>query len=144
MPHRPIRAVIEGRPLHAAPSGTTVQEAARLMAERRIGALLVVDGGRLVGIFSERDALNRVLARALDPATTPLACVMTPDPHTVAIDKPLAFALHVMHAEGFRHMPVTDGGRPVGMVSVRDALGLEIAAFERDLAQRDHLTERLG
>lgn len=144
MPRRPIRAVIAGRPLHAAPSTTTVQQAARLMAEQRIGALLIVDGGHLVGIFSERDALNRVLAKALDPATTTLAEVMTPNPRTTPIDKPLAYALHIMHAEGFRHMPVTDGDRPVGMVSVRDALGVEIAAFERDLQQRDTIAERLG
>ena len=145
MPHRPIQAVIAGRKLHSVPSTTTVQAAAKLMAGARIGAVLVIDDGALKGIFTERDALNRVIAEALDASTTTLASVMTPDPRTTPASKPLGLALHIMHAEGLRHMPVVDKqGRAIGMVSARDALGAEMAAFERDLDKRDSITELLG
>ena len=100
--------------------GATVVEAARMMAYLRIGALMVVDGEKLVGIFSERDALTRVLAKELDPATTTIAQVMTPDPITIPPDATVQQALDIMAANGFRHLPVLDGARIVAIVSIRD------------------------
>ncbi|HMQ13267.1 MAG TPA: CBS domain-containing protein [Candidatus Competibacter phosphatis] len=140
MPYRTLRKMVEHQKiLTAAPSKTTVREAARLMKQTRVGALLVVERGHLVGIFTERDALVRVLAEELNPETTPLAAVMTPDPVTVHPDKPFVTALHLMYENGFRHVPVAENGRPLGMVSARDALELEAAEFEATLQQREHL-----
>ncbi len=100
--------------------GATIVEAARMMAYLRIGALMVVEGEKLVGIFSERDALTRVLAKELDPATTTLADVMTPDPITISPDATVQQALDIMAAKGFRHLPVIEDTRIVAIVSIRD------------------------
>ncbi|MCM0020675.1 MAG: CBS domain-containing protein [Tagaea sp.] len=98
----------------------TVLEAARMMAYLRIGALMVVEEEKLVGIFSERDALMRVLAKELDPATTTLAQVMTAGPITIAPDATVQQALDIMAEKGFRHLPVLDGEKIVAIVSIRD------------------------
>lgn len=143
MPTRPIRDVIRSRKLVTAAPGTSVREAARLMARERVGALPVVEGDRLLGIFTERDALFRVLARALEPEATTLAEAMTADPVTVDAARPLNHALHLMFEGGFHHVPVTENGRVVGMVSARDALGPEITQFESELERRDDLSEKL-
>ncbi len=145
MPHRSIRTVLAGRTILAAASPeTTVNEAARLMKERGVSALMVVgkDGG-LVGIFTERDALFRVLAEGRDPQATRLDEVMTRDPQTVHPDRPLEHALHMMYEGGFRHVPVVENGRPLGLVSARDALGPELREFVADLEQREHIREIL-
>ena len=92
------------------------------MKEKGKGALLVVEASRLSGIFTERDALFRVIAAGRDPATTLLADVMTPQPQTMHPDEPFVKALRVMHKRGFRHLPVVEHGRPLGVVSARDAL----------------------
>jgi CBS domain-containing protein len=140
MPYRTLRKIVEHQKiLTAAPPSTTVREAARLMKKTHVGALLVVEHGRLVGIFTERDALDRVLAEDLNPETTPLAAVMTLDPVTVHPDQPFVSALHLMCEHGFRHVPVAEHGRPLGMVSARDALELEAAELEVALHQREHL-----
>lgn len=140
MPYRTLRKVIEHQKmLTAAPPQTSVREATQLMKQAHVGALLVVERGHLVGIFTERDALVRVLAEGLNPETTPLAAVMTLNPITVHPDQPFISALHLMYENGFRHVPVAENGRPLGMVSARDALELEAAEFEATLHQREHL-----
>lgn len=143
MPKRLIRALIADRPLHSISSDATVLAAAQTMAAKNIGAMLVVDGNALAGIFTERDALSRVLAKGLDPATTKISQVMTVKPLTISADKPLSHALFIMHDNGFRHMPVVDGGQLVGVVSVRDALGPEMSELVDNLAQRDLLAEHI-
>ena len=140
---RPIRDVIRSRKLVSAPPGMSVREASRLMARERVGALAVVEGERLLGVFTERDALFRVLARALDPEATALAQVMTAEPVTVDAGRALNHALHLMFEGGFRHVPVTENGRVVGVVSARDALGPELTQFEAELRRRDDLSEKL-
>jgi CBS domain-containing protein len=125
------------------PGTTSVVDAAKVMATQRIGALLVVDGGRLVGIFTERDALSRVLAKGADPKATTLAEVMTPGPLTVSAEKPLAHALIIMHENGFRHMPVVDGGKLAGVVSVRDALGSEMSELTGNLDALERIAENM-
>lgn len=143
MPKRIIRDVIASRNLHTVTGDTTVLAAAQKMAAQKIGALLVVDGGSLIGIFTERDALSRVLAKGIDPVTTPLSSVMTAKPLTIAADKPLAHALLIMDDNGFRHMPVIDGGKLAGIVSVRDALGPEMTELVDTINQRDSLAEHM-
>ena len=140
MLNRTLRKIVEHqKTLAAAPPQTSVRESARLMKKMQIGALLVVEHGRLVGIFTERDALARVLAEGRDPETTPLVEVMTLDPITVHPDQPFVMALHLMYENGFRHVPVAENGRPLGMVCARDALEVEEAEFEKTLRQREHL-----
>ena len=144
MPTRKIREVIHNRPMLLAAQNLQVREACRRMVAARVGSIMVVDEqGLLVGIFTERDLLVRVVAAELDPDTITLADVMTPRPQTVSPDMTLGAALHLMHDGCFRHMPVAERGRPVGMVSVRDALGSEVSHFERELQQRELITEIL-
>ncbi len=144
MPHRTLRQVVEGQTVVSALADTTVRAAAISMASNNVGAILVVDAaGKLAGLFTERDVLNRVVARGLDPDSTPLTAVMTTKLQTASPDKPLAHALHMMFEGGFRHVPVVDDGKPVGMVSARNALGLEIHQFEQELVERDHIAEIL-
>ncbi|MFC5302724.1 cyclic nucleotide-binding/CBS domain-containing protein [Azospira restricta] len=141
MPKRTLRDVIAHQQILSAPPSTTVRDAALRMAESKVGAILIVDGERLAGIFTERDLLNRVVARRLDPDTTTLAQVMTPDPRTIDPDKTLAHALVMMDEGCYRHVPVVENGKPLGMVSARDALGQELVEFEHELERRDRLTQ---
>lgn len=122
----------------------TVAAASRLMKEKRSGAVLVVDRGRLAGIFTERDALFRVIAEGRAPETTRLAEVMTENPRTIAPDRPFGHALQLMYEGEFRHVPVVENGRPLGMVCARDASGPDLAQFIADLDTRTHIGEILG
>ena len=145
MPTRIISDIIAGRPVITCTSDMTVRAACKLMAEKHIGALLVVDGNRISGIFTERDALNKVLAGSLDPDSTTLAQVVVRDPQTIRADKPLGYALQFMIDGGFRHVPVVDAnGGPLGMVSARDALGADMVQLERNQQLREHLEENIA
>jgi CBS domain-containing protein len=141
---RPIRTIIEDQKPVTATSDMTVSAASRLMKEQRIGAILVIDNGRLAGIFTERDALFRVIAEGRSPEMTTLAEVMTSNPRTITPDRPFGHALHLMYEGEFRHVPVVENGRPVGMVSARDALGPDLKQFISDLDRRTHIGEILG
>lgn len=141
---RPVRSIIEDQKPVTASADMTVAAAARLMKEHRIGALLVLEEGRLAGIFTERDALFRVIAEGRDPKKTRIAEVMTANPRTIAPDRPFGHALHLMYEGGFRHVPVVDNGRPLGVVSARDALGPDLQQFVAELDKRTHIGEILG
>jgi CBS domain-containing protein len=145
MPQRPIRSIIAKQKILTTTAEITVAEAARLMKKKSLGAVMVVkDNGRLAGIFTERDAVFRVLAEGRDPKTTRLSDVMTPHPQTIAPEKPFGHALMMMYESGFRHVPVVEDGKPVGMVSARDALGPELQEFESELQRRTRIGEILG
>jgi CBS domain-containing protein len=144
MAERTIRDMIEGQELLTAPAGMMVAEAARLMKQRNVGAMMVVDGGRLVGMFTERDGLFRVVAAGLDGKTTPLSAVMTTNPRTVQPDRSFAQALSIMHEGRFRHLPVMEDGRPIGMISVRDAFGPELEAFVYELLRQEQVSQILA
>jgi CBS domain-containing protein len=133
---RSLRSIVANQPPAIAEKSVTVLEAAVLMKRQGKGALLVVEGSRLSGIFTERDALFRVIAAGRDPATTTLADVMTPQPQTMHPDEPFVKALRIMHKRGFRHLPVVEHGRPLGIVSARDALDDDLYELRVDLAQR--------
>ena len=144
MPARTIREIIEGQELVSATVAMPVCDAARLMRQKKVGAILVLDDARLAGIFTERDALFRVLADAHDPSTTTVADVMTRNPQTIHPDKPFASALEMMHTGRFRHVPVVENGRPVGMVSSRDAMGAELEQFMYGLLVEDQMRDVLA
>jgi CBS domain-containing protein len=98
---------------------TTVAEAATIMGERRAGSALVMEGDRLLGIFTERDIV-KALGQHFDAAGHPVSEWMTPDPSTVPADTPAGDALRTMLDRGFRHLPVVEGDAVVGVVSMRD------------------------
>ena len=121
--------------LTAAP-GTSVASAAQMMTKKNCGAV-VVDGQHLVGIFTERDAVFRVMATGLDPHTALLSAVMTAaSPKTVEASRPFGYALYMMHENRFRHVPVVDGGKPVGIVSSRMALDPNLEEFASEAERR--------
>jgi CBS domain-containing protein len=117
-------------------AAASVREACELMATNHVGAVLVMEGGRLDGIFTERDALNRVLAARLDPDTTRIADVMTREPITLSPQTPVTEALRLMSEIGFRHLPIVDQEEVQGIISLRDFVGVELqlAATEDDEA----------
>ena len=106
------------------PATATVHEAVQKMLARRQAGVLVVDGrGKLTGIFTERDVLNRVVAKTLDVRHTPLSAVMTPNPEALGISQRVAYAVHCMSVAGYRTVPVVDAaGYPVGVVTVSDVM----------------------
>jgi CBS domain-containing protein len=100
----------------------TVLEVACAMVERNIGAVPVLKDRELVGIFSERDLMKRVVAAGRDPGTTRLAEVMTEDPLTVSPREELESCMQLMRRHGFRHLPICDGKVLKGLVSLRDIM----------------------
>ena len=129
---RRIANVVGQGEVHRLSPSATVFEAACLMKVRSCGAVAIATGRRLEGIFTERDLVNRVVAEGLDPARTRLDKVMTRDPDCVGADSSVAEALRMMEDGGYRHLPVVEGGRLVGMVSRRDFFGEEKAQLEHE------------
>lgn len=119
MSRKIIPDVVSDQDIVSLSKSATVLDAARLMSQRSINAVLIMDGDVLHGIFTARDLARRVVAgdRSLD---TPLGEVMTANPATVAANAAPVEALRLMFHGGFRHLPVVDGGRVVGLVSRRD------------------------
>jgi CBS domain-containing protein len=117
-----IHDLIKSQQTYQAEMDATVLEAVRAMVDRNIGAVPVVHNGQLVGIFSERDLMKRVVAEGCDPRTTCLAEVMTEDPLTVNTNEELESCMALMRRHSFRHLPVCHEGQVVGIVSMRDIL----------------------
>ena len=141
---RTIRNIVQDQDILTAPAKTCVADAARMMKQHKVGAILVVDEDKLVGIFTERDGLYRVVAEQRDVRKTVLAEVMTANPQSVHPDEPFPRALHMMHAGGFRHVPVVENGTPIGIVSARDALGPELEDFVYALLRQDQVGDILA
>lgn len=114
--------LIKDQETYEAELGHSVLETVRAMVERNIGAVPVIHNGKLVGIFSERDLMRRVVAEGRDPGGTCMAEVMTDDPMTISTNEDLANCMALMRRHGFRHLPVCHEGHLVGMVSLRDIL----------------------
>lgn len=144
MSGRTVRSVIEGQELITAPKSMSVGEAARLMKSHNVGAILVVEGDLLVGVFTERDALFRVVAEGRDANTTQLGAVMTSNPRTIEANSLFTLALQMMYEGGFRNVPVVENGRPVGLVSARDALGPELKDFVFEMLRQEQTTDVLA
>ena len=123
-----IRDVIRNREPYSMKASASVMEAAEFMAGRRIGAVCVLDEeGRLMGVFSERDLLNRVVVPRLDAANMRLGEVTSPLRAVIRCDETPQQALERMEQIGSRHLPVVDGDRWVGMLSMRDLLRVEVS-----------------
>jgi|SRR4051812_12839769 CBS domain-containing protein len=144
MVERTVRQIIEDQQPITAPAGIMVQDAAQIMKQHNVGALMVVEDEKLCGIFTERDALFRVLAEGLDAATTPLDAVMTRNPQTISADCDFPTALQMMHDGRYRHLPVVDGTHVLGMISVRDALGPELEAFVYEMLREEQIQQVLA
>ncbi|MDH3594718.1 MAG: CBS domain-containing protein [Rhodospirillales bacterium] len=127
------------QPVHL-PAAAGVRAAARLMRDRNVGSVLIVEDGRLEGIFTERDMVHRVVAEGRDLDGTALGEVMTRDPDTVSPDTTALDALRRMQDGGYRHLPVVAAGRVVAVVSRRDFLGGEEARLDDETA----IWERIG
>jgi len=118
----PIYDLVKDRRVYSIEADSTVLEAARFMMEHRIGALPVLRNGELVGIFSERDIMNRVVAVERLPGTTKISKVMTANPKAVNVEETIENCLYLMREFGFRHLPIVDGKELKGLVSSRDIL----------------------
>ena len=133
-PVRIIPHVVQDQTLISLPPEASVRHAVELMTNHAIGAILVIaDEGRLAGIFTERDVVTRVLAPQRDPAETPIHTVSTPHPDTLAPSSTARHALRLMHTGHFRHLPVVDKQRVVGIVSIRDLYAAVLRTMEEDL-----------
>ncbi|HYL13738.1 MAG TPA: CBS domain-containing protein [Terriglobales bacterium] len=117
-----IYDLIKGQDTYRADVGQTVFELAHAMVERNIGAVPVLRGSEMVGIFSERDLMKRVVVAGRDPRTTRVHEVMTDDPLTVGPQESLETCMMLMRRHGFRHIPICDGKRLLGVVSLRDIM----------------------
>jgi len=126
-----LRELVKDRRLYSVDAGRTVLEAARYMMEHNVGAVPVVCRGDLVGILSERDIMNRVVAVGRTPGTTDVSEVMTPNPRAVPADETIEECLFIMREFGFRHLPIVDGKELKGLVSLRDVLMHQAAEIER-------------
>ena len=116
-------------------AGATVLEAAKAMAERVIGSVLIVKQDELTGIFTERDVSLRVVAGGLDPQTTILGQVMTANPKTIGPNRLCGDILDMMREGGFRHLPVIDQRRLIGVISIRDIYAAVINDLEVDFGK---------
>jgi CBS domain-containing protein len=139
---RPVKDVMRREKLLKASPETPVGKVAKLMENKSVGAVIVIVEDQIVGICTERDIVFRVVAKGLDPEATCLSDVMTPHPQTIAPDKPFGYALLLMHERGFRHLPVVQDGKVIGMVSSRSALDPSLEEFVSEEQRRKHFEEK--
>jgi CBS domain-containing protein len=126
-----ISDLIVNQDIYGTEANQTVFEVVKAMVSRNIGAVPVLCDGRLVGIFSERDLMRRVVAEGLDPRNTEVEQVMTKDPLTVCPTESVENCMDLMRRHGFRHLPICEGPRVVAVVSLRDIM-------LHDLTEKDH------
>jgi signal-transduction protein with cAMP-binding, CBS, and nucleotidyltransferase domain len=125
MMKKAIGELIGGKPLVHAQASDNVRSAAKHMADSSVGAVAVLKDGKLVGMFTERDLMTRVVARDLDPDKTEVSSVMTRDVLVASSSEKLDDAVSKMKSMNCRHLPVVDEGKLVGMISLRDLLQVD-------------------
>ena len=136
---RLVKDVMERKNALTLTPENTVRAAAELMAKGKIGAVMVVEHERLIGIFTERDATFRVIECGLDARTTQLSEVMTVEARTVGPDHSYGYALVLMQDGGFRHAAVIENGKPIGIVSSRNEMDPELEEFVSEANRRKHI-----
>jgi CBS domain-containing protein len=129
---------LKGHEVIAVQPADTVLKAANLMNERNIGGVVVLEGDRLVGIFTERDVLRRVVAQGRDPATTAVAEVMTSSVITCPPELSIDDCAALMTTRAVRHLPVQDGAGLAGVVTIRDLLAHKVSEQQATLEQMTH------
>lgn len=145
MAERTVFQSISQRHVLTVPPHATVREAARAMARVNCGSVLVIEPPDvLLGILTERDLMNRVLARDVDPDATAVREVMTPKPTCVPPDTRVSDALVIMLERGFRHLPIVQGTRILGVFSIRDALPRELGTAFAMSEFNEQLNDALG
>ncbi|MBI3578468.1 MAG: CBS domain-containing protein [Ignavibacteriales bacterium] len=128
-----ISELVNERPLYSVTPDLTVAEVAKYMAEKNIGAIPIVEENRLVGIFSERDMITRVIAKGLEPSQTRTREVMTTRIVVATAEETYESCLKKMQQLHCRHLPIVSGEQLIGMVSLRDLLMIDIDKKEQDL-----------
>ena len=128
-----IRDIMQDRELFRVEESDTVAQAARRMAELRVGAILVLNGEELRGLFSERDIMTRVVVAQLDPETTPVRVVMTTNLATIDESTSLEEAMEAMYEHNCRHLPVLREGKVRCLLSMRDLMNHELARKTEEL-----------
>ena len=119
-----VRLLTPSEPIRLPPEASVAEAVTRMVDNHRAGVVVVDPGGRLIGIFTERDLLTRVVRQGRDLAGTRLADVMTADPEALAPEDRICFAVNRMHNAGYRTVPLVDGDhRPIGVVTVNDIVG---------------------
>jgi CBS domain-containing protein len=128
-----VREVLQNRELYFVEPQLSVADAARYMSERNVGAVCVLDGGRLVGVLSERDLMKRILAADRDSRRTSVAEVMTSKPLVVDVNQTHETCLKMMKQAGIRHLPVVEGDQLIGLISLRDILQVDLSEKDAEL-----------
>jgi len=143
LPYRTLKQILAARPggVHAASPADTALSALRSMAEKYIGFLVVLEGEKLVGVISERDFGRKVVLAGRTVKDTLVSEIMTREVVTVTFADRFADCLKLMDRHGIRHLPVVDGSRVVGVVSVRDLMREAVAHHEKVI--RDLELERM-
>jgi len=136
-----VRDIIRDRQLFSVEEHEPVAAVARKMADLHVGAILVLSGGRLRGIFSERDLMHRVVLEQRDPASTPVSEVMTHEVSTIDEGGSIEQAMEAMRSHNCRHLPVLHGTEVVGFLSMRDLMNFELA---RKTEEWHHLRSYIG
>ena len=134
MPRRIIPDVVGRRQVVHLGAQATARQAAELMRKHNVGAVLIIEDMVLKGIITVNDMTYRVIAEGLDPDKTLLREIMTPNPDTVSSDTTAIVALRLMQDGGYRHLPVVDGGRVLGLVSRRDFYGVDKSRLDEETA----------
>ena len=137
MQRRIVPDIVDNQDIRTLAPSDSVRAAVELMADKHIGAVLIAEGGRLTGIFTERDLLTRVVAKGRDPGATALSAVMTEAPDCLKPGDMASDALERMNRKGYRHLPVLDGEKLVGIVSIRDLYSAVKRELEEDVEQRE-------
>ena len=127
-----IRELLNDRPTYQVEAGQSVLEVVHYMVNHNIGAVPVLRDGELVGVFSERDLMKRVVAGARSPGSTQVSEVMTAHPHSVSVDESIEKCMFLMREHGFRHLPVVEGKQLRGFLSLRDLLLHDINAKDSE------------
>ncbi len=137
MTRRIVPDVINNQTLTCVGPTETARNAAKLMRERKVAAVLVMEAERLIGIITERDMTSRVIAADRDPDATKCREIMTANPDTLSPSDTASDAISMMRSRNYRHLPVVEGIKVVGMVSVRDLYAVYNGELQQDLRDRD-------